>query len=78
MTEKNNSKIAEFESAMKKLRHCVDKLDSGETTLEESISLYQQAITYHKQCMEILELARHTVELYDAKADTVTEFGEGK
>jgi len=49
--EKNNN----FESNLKKLELIVDKLESGEIGLEESVKLYEEGMKIKKICDEKLQ-----------------------
>ncbi|MDD3538104.1 MAG: exodeoxyribonuclease VII small subunit [Eubacteriales bacterium] len=69
-------KSVRFEEMMEKLRECAEKIDSEDTSLEESIALYEQCVTYHRQCTEILARARQRVEIYRPEAGEIAEFGE--
>ena len=44
-----------FEDAMKELESIVAKLDSGEGTLDESITLFQRGVELSKLCSKRLE-----------------------
>ncbi len=72
------SKEFRFEEALHKLEECVEKLDSQDTTLEESIALYEQCVLYHRLCSEMLEKARQRVEIYRPETDSIEEFGGEK
>ena len=49
--EKDNN----FESNLKKLENIVDKLDSGEIGLEESVRLYEEGMNIKKICEKKLK-----------------------
>lgn len=55
-----------FEEALKELEEIAKKLESGECSLDESIKLYEQALTLSKEC---------TQKLNDAKLK-ITEISE--
>ncbi len=59
-----------FEECIKKLEIIAEKLESGETSLEESISLYEEGMKLSKECSKILGQAQQ-------KIITLTE-AEGK
>ena len=44
------SKKAEFESSIAELEKIVEKLESGNVTLNESIELYQKGIKLSEEC----------------------------
>lgn len=44
-----------FEEALKELENTVKKLESGETTLEEAMELFEKGVGLTKQCTKLLE-----------------------
>ncbi|MCH5187764.1 MAG: exodeoxyribonuclease VII small subunit [Oscillospiraceae bacterium] len=44
-----------FEEALKELEDTVKKLESGETTLEEAMELFEKGVGLTKQCTKLLE-----------------------
>ncbi len=50
-----------FEECIKKLETISVKLESGETTLEESISLYEEGMKLSKECSRILGQAQQKI-----------------
>ncbi len=50
-----------FEECIKKLETIAEILESGETTLEESISLYEEGMQLSKQCSKILGEAQQKI-----------------
>lgn len=55
MTQSENYEKLSFEEAMIELESVVSKLDSGEGTLDESISLFQKGVILSKLCSSRLE-----------------------
>lgn len=47
-----------FEEALKQLEEIAVKLEKGECTLDESISLYEKAMELSKECTSALENAK--------------------
>ena len=47
-----------FEEAMKELEETVKKLESGETTLDESMELFEKGINLTRQCRKMLSDAQ--------------------
>lgn len=58
-----------FEEAMQALTEIVKKLESGETTLDDSITLYEQGIKLSKRCTELLEKAEQKVRFLQESAE---------
>lgn len=46
---------APFEALMEELESIVQKLESGNSPLEEMVSLYERGAALGKRCMELLE-----------------------
>jgi exodeoxyribonuclease VII small subunit len=51
-----------FEAALKRLEEIVRKLESGETSLDESIELYGEGDRLKQQCEERLRAAQARIE----------------
>jgi exodeoxyribonuclease VII small subunit len=60
-----------FEDALKRLEAIVQRLESGEATLDESITLYAEGDRLRAQCETRLQSAR-------ARIDKITLGGDGK
>ena len=67
------TKGPEFEQALKKLEMIVEKLESTDITLEESIKLYEEGLRLSKQCTQTLEDAVLRIE--EISADSKIEKG---
>jgi len=52
-----------FEKTLANLEKIVDRLESGDLTLDESIAAYEQGVKALKQCYEILRDAEKKVEI---------------
>lgn len=50
-----------FEESMKELEEIVRKLENGDATLEESLSLFEQGIKLSKGCQKMLDQAEKKV-----------------
>ena len=59
MTKKKQT----FEQALKKLEEIVEKIESGQIGLEESIAEYEKGIKLVKQCRAILQAAEKKVQM---------------
>ena len=57
------AKTVKFEDAMERLEEIVRKLESGSSTLDESVALYEEAVKLTKICNEKLECAEQKVRL---------------
>ncbi|MBE6729435.1 MAG: exodeoxyribonuclease VII small subunit [Ruminococcaceae bacterium] len=60
-----------FEESLKKLEEIVAKLESGETSLDESIALYEEAVMLSSECNKALDNAKIKIKKLDEleKAD---------
>ena len=79
MTEENNT-IQEteqltFEQAFNQLEETVQKLETGNLPLEESLALYQRGMALAKQCGQQLDAAELTIEQL-TPADDPVEFDD--
>ena len=46
-----------FEEAIKELEETVKKLESGETTLDESMELFEKGVSLSRTCQKLLDEA---------------------
>lgn len=56
-----------FEKNLKALEEIVEKLESGEETLENSLSLYEKGMEISGACKEMLKKAEQKITVIDAK-----------
>ena len=56
-------KQIQFEEAFKRLDDIVTKLESGDLSLEESMTLFEEGITLTKTCKTRLEAAEQKIQL---------------
>lgn len=63
MKDTNEYEKLSFEEAMLELESVVGKLDSGEGTLDESISLFQKGVLLSKLCSARLEEIEQRVRI---------------
>ncbi|QYA49242.1 exodeoxyribonuclease VII small subunit [Nosocomiicoccus ampullae] len=69
MMSKSADQTLSFEEKMKKLEDIIQKLDSDEVQLEESLSLYKEGIKLSKECDEILKNAQLEIEELEVNND---------
>ncbi len=50
-----------FEESLKKLEEIAEKLENKDTSLEESITLFEEGMKYSKKCSEILNNAKQKI-----------------
>ena len=72
------SKFKDFESSLKRLEEIAEKLESGETKLEESIDLYTEGIEIAGICTKQLAEAEKKVKILKEKNSNLVEevFGQ--
>ena len=63
-----------FEEAMLELEVTVKKLESGETTLEESMELFEKGVKLSRVCQKLLSEAQLKVTKLIAESDSEVEF----
>jgi len=63
-----------FEEAMLELEETVKKLESGETTLEESMELFEKGIKLSRVCQKLLSDAQLKVTKLVSESDIEVEF----
>lgn len=54
-----------FESSMQELEEIVDKLESGEESLENSLKLYERGTEISAYCQEILDNAKQKMTVIE-------------
>ncbi len=65
---------ASFEDALSELEALVERMESGDLTLEESLSAFERGISLTRQCQEALQAAEQKVEILTARtANAPTE-----
>ncbi|MCQ2086047.1 MAG: exodeoxyribonuclease VII small subunit [archaeon] len=60
-----------FEENLKEMERLVEDLESGKYSLEESIEIYEKAITLREKCRRFLEESEKKVEKLMATANGV-------
>ncbi|HDJ27633.1 MAG TPA: exodeoxyribonuclease VII small subunit [Proteobacteria bacterium] len=65
-----------FETALKKLEEVVEKLESGEVSLDQSLKLFEQGITLVRQCSKRLDEVESKVQVLvsDERGERLEEF----
>ena len=62
-----------LEDGFKKLDTIAQKLESGEVSLDESISLFDESVTITKACLDILEEGKGKLVLISKELDKLIE-----
>jgi exodeoxyribonuclease VII small subunit len=53
----------DFETSLTKLEEIVRELESGDTSLNESLTRFEQGIDLYKQCRQTLEAAEKKIKI---------------
>ena len=64
MTKMNKDKeqAPDFETALAELEELVEKLETGNLSLDESLAGFKQGVALTRQCQAVLDDAQQTVE----------------
>ena len=57
-----SKKATHFEDSLKSLEQIVDSLESGQLSLEESLSAFEKGMTIGKACQQTLKEAEQRIE----------------
>ncbi|MEA3240857.1 MAG: exodeoxyribonuclease VII small subunit [Pseudomonadota bacterium] len=65
-----------FETALKKLEEVVEKLESGDVSLDQSLKLFEQGITLVRQCSKRLDEVESKVQVLvsDERGERLEDF----
>lgn len=65
-----SQKSIEFETALGQLEEIADRLENGNTTLSQSIELFEQGMKISKDCNDVLQSAKLKImTLADAESE---------
>ena len=71
---KQKTETASFEEALSELEALVERMESGDLTLEESLAAFEQGISLTRHCQQALQAAEQKVEILTARTpDAATE-----
>jgi exodeoxyribonuclease VII small subunit len=63
------SKKQDFESAMSELEALVSRMESGDLTLEESLSEFEKGVQLTRICQQTLEKAEQKVKILTSQGE---------
>ncbi len=69
MSQKSTSEQPDFEASLEQLEKIVEQLESGELSLADSLEHFEQGVALSKQCHQLLDRARQSVELLTQPED---------
>jgi exodeoxyribonuclease VII small subunit len=64
---KKKTEIPSFEDALDELEQLVERMESGDMPLEESLSAFERGIALTRRCQQALQAAEQKVEILTAK-----------
>lgn len=62
MSDQKQSPIPDFEKSLTELETLVERMESGELSLEDSLKHFERGVTLSRQCQQALREARARVE----------------
>jgi len=70
------SPVAHFEQSLEELEQLVEKMETGEMSLEQSLSAYERGVGLYRQCQQALEQAELRVRVLSdpAQPDSAEPF----
>jgi len=71
VAQETNTEERSYETLMARLVAVVDRLESGELPLAESLALYEEGVTLGAACQRLLEAAELRVQRLSATVDGV-------
>lgn len=74
MPRKKTTTDFSFEGALKELEKIVTKMESGELSLEDSLTYFEQGIHLTKQCHTTLKAAQQKVEILSQETNELASF----
>lgn len=66
------SPVARFEQSLEELEQLVEKMETGDLTLEQSLAAYERGVGLYRQCQGALEQAELRVRLLSDPAQPET------
>lgn len=77
MTKKTN-KLPDLEASLAEITQLIEKMEQGESTLDQSLGHFERGITLVKHCQKILEDAEQKVQILmqNNKQDTLETYGD--
>jgi len=58
ISQASSSSVAQFEQSLEELEQLVNKMETGELNLEQSLTSYERGVSLYKQCQQALEHAQ--------------------
>jgi len=71
--KQSDDKAQSFENKMKRLEEIVNKMESSEVDLEDSIKLFEEGVGLSKECQTLLDTAEEKVKILTQTSTGETE-----
>ena len=68
MSKKKTDPVS-FEQSLSELEALVERMESGDLSLEESLSAFERGITLTRNCQQALQAAEQKVEILTARTE---------
>ncbi len=68
----NTSPVAQFEQSLESLEALVEQMETGDLSLEASLSAYERGVGLYRQCQQALQQAELRVRLLSDPAQPET------
>jgi exodeoxyribonuclease VII small subunit len=72
MTKKEKNITINFEQELEKLEDIINKMESGQLNLEDTLQKYEEGIKLVTNCQKQLKNAEQKVKILTEKAETIT------
>lgn len=71
---------ADFEKSLAQLNQLIEKMETGQLSLETSLSFFEEGIALIRQCQQTLNDAEQKIQILTEKADktSLTDFNHDK
>lgn len=69
MTSKTETDKLSFEQALEQMTRLVEKLESGELPLEESVAAFEQGVKLSRRCESLLDKAEQRLQVLNSSSE---------
>jgi len=69
VSSENDVNEISFEQALNQLTELVEKLESGELPLEESVAAFEQGVKFSRRCEALLDQAEQRLQVLNDSED---------
>lgn len=73
MPDQKDSTIAQFESSLKQLEKIVEKMESGDLSLEASLTSFEKGVALTRTCQTALSQAEQKIQMLIEETDELEE-----